>query len=133
MENHDQVNITVEFEREHTMIVAGSTCNELGVERVIRGHKANLFVGGRTALIRPERIYADEIEQREIQPPPGARQNDQDALRLHWLDCIRTRQPSMSDVDLGTKVMVIVDLATRSLWEGGAFRYDPVRRVVRRA
>ena len=133
MENHDQVNITVEFERGHTMIVAGSTCNELGVERVIRGHKANLFVGGRTALIRPERIYADEIEPREIQPPPGARPNDQDALRLHWLDCIRTRQASMSDVDLGTRVMVIVDLATRSLWEGGAFRYDPGRRAVRKA
>jgi predicted dehydrogenase len=133
MENHDQVNITVEFEREHTMIVAGSTCNELGVERVIRGHKANLFVGGRTALIRPERIYADEIEAREIQPPPGTQQNDQDAHRLHWLDCIRTRKPSMSDVDLGTRVMVIVDLATRSLWEGGAFAYDPRRRAVRKA
>jgi predicted dehydrogenase len=133
MENHDQVNITVEFEREHTMIVAGSTCNELGVERVIRGHKANLFVGGRTALIRPERIYADEIEAREIQPPPGSRQNDQDALRLHWLESIRTRKPSMSDVDLGTKVMVIVDLATRALWQGGAFRYDPERRTVRKA
>ena len=133
MENHDQVNITVEFEREHTMIVAGSTCNELGVERVIRGHKANLFVGGRSAVIRPERIYADEIEGREIQPPPGANRNDQDALRLHWLDCIRTRKPAMSDVDLGTRVMVIVDLATRSLWQGGTFTFDPVRRSVRRA
>ena len=63
----------------------------------------------------------------------AARQNDQDALRLHWLECIRTRNASMSDVDLGTKVMVIVDLATRSLWQGGAFTYDPVRRSVRKA
>ena len=131
MENHDQVNITVEFEREHTMVVAGSTCNELGLERVIRGHKGNLFVGGRSAVIRPERIYADEIEEREIQPPPGVSLNDHDALRLHWLECIRTRQKSISDVDLATKVMVIVDLATRSLWEGGAFTYDPVHRKVK--
>jgi hypothetical protein len=28
--------------------------------------------------------------------------------------------------------MVIVDLATRSLWEGGAFAYDPARRKVRK-
>jgi predicted dehydrogenase len=133
MENHDQVNITVEFERDHTMIVAGSTCNELGIERVIRGHKGNLFVGGRSAVLRPERLYADEVEEREIQPPPGVASNDQDALRLHWLDCIRTRQKPLSDVDLGTKVMVIVDLATRSLWEGAAFTYDPVRRMVRKA
>ncbi len=131
MENHDQVNITVEFERDHTMIVAGSTCNELGVERVIRGHKANLFVGGRTAVIRPERLYADEVEERQVEPPPGVSRDDQDALRLHWLECIRSRQPAMSDVDLGTKVMVIVDLATRSLWEGGAYTYDPARQRVK--
>jgi len=133
MENHDQVNITVEFEREHTMVVAGSTCNELGVERVIRGHKGNLFVGGRNALIRPERIWADEMEQQEIPAPPGAPGNDQDALRLHWLECIRTRAKPASDVDLGTQVMVIVDLATRSLWQGSAFEYDPEIMRVRRA
>jgi predicted dehydrogenase len=133
MENHDQVNLTVEFEREHTMIVAGSTCNELGVERVIRGHKGNLFVGGRNAVLRPERIYADEIEEREIAAPPGVGGNDQDELRVSWIEAIRTRQKHPSDVDLGTKVMVIVDLATRSLWQGSAFEYDPVKRKVSKA
>ena len=59
MENPDQININVEFENDHTMVIAGSTCNELGVERVIRGHKANLFVGGRNAVIRPEAIWAE--------------------------------------------------------------------------
>jgi hypothetical protein len=39
MENHDQVNLTIEFEGEHTMIVAGSTCNEVGLENLIRGHR----------------------------------------------------------------------------------------------
>jgi predicted dehydrogenase len=133
MENHDQVNLSIDFERDHTMMVAGSTCNELGFERLIRGHKANLYVGGRNAVLRPERIYADEIEEREIVARPRRVENDHDALRLHWFDCIRTRQPSISDVELGTKVMVIVDLATRSLWQGGAFRYDPARRRVKKA
>ena len=31
----------------------------------------------------------------------------------------------MSTVELGTKAMVIVDLATRSMWEGKAFCFDP--------
>jgi predicted dehydrogenase len=131
MQNHDQVNITIEFEREHTMVVAGSTCNELGLERVIRGHKANLFVGGRTTVLRPERIYAEEIEEREI-PAPQGQGNDQDNLRLNWLSCIRSREKAASDVDLGTKVMVIVDLATRSLWGGAAFEYDPVQKKARK-
>ncbi len=132
MENPDQININIDFEHEHTMVVAGSTCNELGLERIIRGHKANLFVGGRNAVIRPERIWADEIEEREVPPPPGPVLDSQEALRRHWLDCIRTRQAPRSDVELGTKVMVIVDLAQRSFWEGGAFGYDPRTGRVRR-
>jgi predicted dehydrogenase len=132
MENFDQVNLTVEFEKEHTMVVAGSTCNELGFERVIRGNKGNLFVGGRTAIVRPERIYAEEVDEREIPAPANAERNDQDALRLHWLECVRTRQKPASDVDLGTQVMVIVDLAQRSMWEGAAFEYDPAKQKVKK-
>ena len=133
MENHDQVNVTIKFGDDHTMIVAGSTCNELGIERVIRGHKGNIFVGGRNAQLRPERIYAEEVEEREIPAPPDAERDDHNAMRLHWLQSIRTRQPPASDIELGTKVMVIVDLATRSLWEGAAFEYDPARQRVRKA
>jgi predicted dehydrogenase len=132
MENHDQVNINIEFENEHTMVVAGSTCNELGIERIIRGNKGNIYIGGRNATLRPERLWADEVEEREMPPPDGLEGDDQTRLRLHWLECIRTRQQPRSDVELATKVMVIVDLATRSLWEGGAFAYDPARRKVRK-
>lgn len=130
MENHDQVNITIEFEREHTMIVAGSTTNEVGLETIIRGHKANLYVGGRNTTLRPERIYAEEVEERTIE---GADLGDaQDGLRVDWLTCIRTRARPKSDVELGTQVMVIVDLATRSLWERKAFGFDPKKLKVKK-
>jgi predicted dehydrogenase len=123
MENHDQVNITVEFGDTHTMVVAGSTCNELGVERVIRGHKANLFVGGDTATLRPERLYADEVAERQIPPATTGGPGAHDLLRLDWLDAIRTRSTPRSDIELATKVMIIVDLATRSLWDGTAHTF----------
>jgi hypothetical protein len=38
---------------------------------------------------------------------------------------MRTREPAKSNIDLATKVLVAVDLATRSMWEGHAFRFDP--------
>ena len=38
---------------------------------------------------------------------------------------MRSRQAPDSSVELGLKVMVVVDLATRSMWEGGAFAFDP--------
>ena len=130
MENHDQINLTIEFENEHTMIVAGSTANEVGLETMIRGHKGNFYLGGRNAILRPERLFAEEVEEQTIVGEDHG--DDQDALRMRWLECIRTREPAPSPVELGVKVMVIVDLAARSMWEGGAFGYDPVKRKVKR-
>jgi len=123
MENHDQVNINIEFEAGHTMIVAGSTSNEVGLETMVRGHRANLYIDGRRLTLRPERIYAEEVEEYTFEGPDVG--NTQDVLRLHWLECMRSREKPVSDVELGTRVMVIVDLATRSLWEGKAFAFDP--------
>jgi predicted dehydrogenase len=123
MENHDQVNINIEFEDDHTMIVAGSTCNATGLETMIRGHEANMYLGGRHVEIRPERLFADEIEPRRVDCEDIG--NDQDQLRLDWLKCIRTREPAVSGIDLASKVMVIVDLATKSMWRGRAYEFDP--------
>jgi predicted dehydrogenase len=122
MENHDQVNLTVEWEREHTMVVAGSTCNERGLETMIRGHRANLFLGSLHCVMRPERIYVDEIDEVEEKCEGH---NDHDLLRLDWLRSVRTREANASPVELGAKIMVAVDLATRSIWEGRAYRFDP--------
>ena len=122
MENHDQVNLTIQFEKEHTMVVAGSTCNEQGLEPMIRGHKANLYLSGNNCKLVPERVFVDEIDEVDFQvkaEPP------QDRLRLDFLDAVRTRQQPISTVELGTKIMVIVDLATRAMWEGGTFGYSP--------
>ncbi len=125
MENHDHVNITLEFESGHIMALVGSTANEVGLETMIRGHRANLYLGGRTLTMRPERIYAEELDEETIEGENVG--NTQDALRAHWLEIIRTRGEPLSDIELGTQVMVGVDLASRSLWEGKAFRFDPDR------
>jgi len=123
MENHDQVNITVEFESGHVMTVAGSTCNEVGVETLIRGNKANLYLADRHCTLRPERIWVDSVDERKIECPDIG--NDQDVHRIEWLKCIRTRTKPLADAVTGAKVMVIVALATRALWEGGTFVFDP--------
>ncbi len=122
MENHDQVNINLELEGGHVMLIAGSTCNEQGLEVLIRGHEANLYLGGKDVVLRPERIFSDDIDEQtvvcdSIEP--------QHALRADWMNSMRTREPNRSQVELACKVMVMVDLATRSMWEGKAFEFDP--------
>lgn len=123
MENHDQVNLTIQFEDGHTMVIAGSTANEVGLETMIRGHKANIYLNSRHCEIRPERIFVDDIDSERIECEDIG--NDQDQIRLNWLECIRTREPAKSNIDLASKVLVAVDLATRSMWEGHAFSFDP--------
>jgi len=123
MDNQDQVFLTVQFEKEHTLVVAGSTCNELGLETIIRGHKANLFLGADNLVLRPERVFAEQVDERTIVCEPMA--DDQQELRLDWLHCMRTRQPVRSPVSLASQVMVIVDLGVRSLWDGRAYVFDP--------
>jgi predicted dehydrogenase len=123
MENHDQVNLTIQFEDGHTMVIAGSTANEVGLETMIRGHKANIYLNSRHCEIRPERLFVDDIDSERIECEDIG--NDQDQIRLNWLECIRTREPAKSNIDLASKVLVAVDLATRSMWEGHAFSFDP--------
>jgi predicted dehydrogenase len=123
MENHDNINIAVQFETGHQLFVCGSTCNEAGVETMIRGHKGNIYLASRHCEFRPERTFAEELDPIKVECPDIG--DDQDAHRVGWLKSIRTRQPAPSSVELGLKVMVIVDLATRSMWEGGAFTFDP--------
>src|SRR5690606_29747235 len=102
-----------------------STSNEVGLETLIRGHKANLYLNGRRLTMRPERIWAEEVEEQTLEGEGGM--GAQDLLRLHWLHCIRTRERPLSAVELGTEGAAVVDLATRSLWEGKAFAFDPER------
>lgn len=131
MENHDQINMNVVFETGHTMVVAGSTNNEVGLETMVRGNMANMYLNGRHVDIRPERAYVDDIDREEIKCPDIG--NDQDQLRLNWLECMRSRQPAASNIDLASKVMVAVDLATRSAWDGHGYKFDPATLKASRA
>jgi len=127
MENHDQVFLTIEFEGEHTMIVAGSTINDRGLEVMIRGHEADLLLGGRNVQLVPQAPFVDDVDPRTI---PTEGKDWQDELRKNWLNSIRSRGLNRSTTAFALKHMVVVELATRSLWEGQAFAYDPTSATV---
>lgn len=131
MENHDLVNLIIEFESGHQMTVAGSTSNEVGLENLIRGHEGNIYLNSRHCEFRPTRPYVDFAEPRRIECPDIG--NDQDALRVNFIESVRSRQQPDSTVDLGTRVMIAVDLAARSIWDGGAWEFDRTTMTARRA
>lgn len=122
MENHDLVNLNVEFESGHQMTIAGATCNEVGVENLIRGNEANIYLNSRHCELRPTRPYVDMVDPQRIECEDIG--NDQDQLRRNWFKVMRTREEPYSNIERGTRVMVIVDLATRSMWTGKAWAFD---------
>jgi hypothetical protein len=79
--------------------------------------------------IRPEQLFAEEVKPDEfIAPDVG---DPQDVLRVQWVNAIRSRVQPVSTIELGTKIMVIVDLATRSMWSGKAYSFDAERMRVK--
>lgn len=122
----DTTHVLADFPGGYTMLIAGSTINELGLQDIVRGHKANLFFGGAGVEIRPERPYADEIEARTEQVT-GPRE-DIGEHQKNFLDCIRdrTKKPNC-DVELATKTMVVVALAEMSYRQNKVMLFDPVK------
>jgi Oxidoreductase family, C-terminal alpha/beta domain len=111
-----------DFPSGHTMIVAGSTANEQGLETMIRGHKANMYLGGSEIIIRPERTFAEEIEESRT-PAPGGESTDE-----HFHDffrCVRSREKPHCNIDLAYRVHVTVGLAEIAFRQNKIMRFDP--------
>lgn len=123
MENHDTVNLLVEFESGFQMVVMGATNNDTGLTPIIRGPKGIIEVNDGSVRFLPQREYADGVDEQK--PKLQSIGDDQDQHRFNWLSCIRDRKHPPSDTAMGLKVVTICDLATRSLWEGGTWSFDP--------
>ncbi|MCS7224296.1 MAG: Gfo/Idh/MocA family oxidoreductase [Armatimonadetes bacterium] len=126
----DTFHLMAEFPSGHIVVVAGSTANERGLETLIRGHKGNLEFGLNAIMIRPERVYADELDPQKIPFEPIG-----DPLKAHhknFLECVRDRTKTPNcPIDLAYKVMIVVGLAELSYREGRMKIFDPnTKRVI---
>lgn len=119
----DNVVVTIEFD-DFTMLVPGSTSNEVGLEDLIRGHRGNLYVGGNTVRLVPERAYADEFDAIEERVQPAAMGQHQAHL-LEWVECIRSRKQTTWNVEASYKVMTAIAMAEQAYWEKRTVEFDP--------
>ena len=96
---------------------------------MIRGHEGNLSLTGNQIEFRPERVFVDNDDPETVK---FKARHPHTAIRLDWLESVRTRRENISQVKLAAQVMCAVDLATRSMWEGSAFAFDPKTRSASR-
>lgn len=120
--------MTAEFPSGAQIYLLGSTVNEQGIPDMIRGNKATLYFGGGKVEVRPERPWADEIEQEDV-PVVGPGES-QDVHRLNWLECIRNGKEPNCGIDLGLRVQTIVSLAEMSYRQSKMALFDPEKQKV---
>lgn len=124
----DTTLMMVEFPSGVSIILAGSTVNERGLEDVIRGNKANLTMGGSRLQVVPERPYVDEIEGRD-ETPFDAGETHVKHMR-NFLNSIRAKVPANCNEDLAIRVQTVVSMAEAAYRRQKQVRYDERKREI---
>lgn len=120
----DNVFVLVDFvgkKGPFTVMLAGSTENQYGLEDVIHGQKATILMGGNKIELRPERPFADEIDPMTVNIG-GERIEPH---HKNFFDCIRNRQTTNCDAELGARVQIAVHMAERAYRENKCMLFNP--------
>lgn len=127
----DTTHLLAEFPGGLTLVVAGSTVNEQGLPDMLRGRKGTLyFSSGQNKLeLRPERIFAEELDGEEFSDPlPLA---SVPRLEKNWFDCIRSGGTPLASIDLALRAHAVLCLAEMSERLGLMLYFDEKTRTVR--
>ena len=135
----DNTQVLAEFPSGLTLLVIGSTVNEQGLGQVIRGHEGTLYFSGNSIELRPERPFADLVDQQmEDNVEPGV---SVPAHVENWLTSIRENTQPNGNIDLSIKAQTIICMAemsdrlgemlyfdeeTRKMTTGGGREVEPI-------
>ncbi|MXW63974.1 MAG: Gfo/Idh/MocA family oxidoreductase [Bacteroidetes bacterium SB0662_bin_6] len=135
----DNTQVLAEFASGLTLLVIGSTVNEQGLGQVIRGHEGTLYFSGNSIELRPERPFADLVDQQmEENVEPGV---SVPAHVENWLTSIRENTQPNGNIDLSIKAQTIICMAemsdrlgemlyfdeeTRKMTTGGGREIEPI-------
>lgn len=125
----DNIQVIAEFPSGWSMLFVGSTVNEQGLTDMIRGHKGTVYFG-QNVEVRPERDWAEELEGGSV-PLIGPTGEPHERHERDWLECIRTGKVPNCNIDLATKVQVIISLAEMSSRMNKAMLFDEKTRTYR--
>jgi predicted dehydrogenase len=125
----DNTQLLAEFPSGLCMLIAGSTVNEQGIGQVIRGHEATLYFGGNSVELRPERPFADLVDQEtheNLEPGPHI-----PAHVANLFDAIRNDTTTNGNIDVALVTQAIISMAEASERYGESIYLDPETRTFR--
>jgi hypothetical protein len=124
----DNTQVIAEFPSGLSIVLIGSTVNEVGLAQVIRGHEGTLYFGGNSVELRPERPFADLVDpelHENVEPGVSVLNHVRD-----WVGAIRNGTTPTGNIDLAIKVHTVVCLAEMSHRMGEMLYFDPTARIV---
>jgi predicted dehydrogenase len=124
----DNVQVMAEFPSGWTMLFTGSTVNEQGLPDLFRGFKASVHFGGDSAVAKPERPFAEEMEETIVAKGPGS---DIPMHHRNWLDAIRIGATPNCPVEFGAKIQAILSMAEMSSRANRVMLLDAATRTVK--
>lgn len=119
----DTVTVTLDY-GDYLMLLTGATNNEQGLQNMIRGNEATLYIGGNSVRVVPERPYADMLDLIDERCDPA----EHGAGRVHmkeFVDAMRSRKQPTWNVEATYNVMTAIAMAEESYRSGKTVRFDP--------
>jgi predicted dehydrogenase len=125
---NDQTQVLADFPSGLGIIVMGATVNEQGLGTVIRGNEGTLYLGSDSVELRPERPFADLVDQAQYEGlEPGPNIPDHVA---NWFDAIRNDGTPNGNIDVAIRAQTIITLAEMSERLGEMLHFDEATRKV---
>lgn len=124
----DNTQLIAEFPSGLSIVVVGSTVNEVGLPQIIRGHEGTLYFGGNSVELRPERPFADLADPElyeNVEPVVSVKNHIAD-----WLGAIRNGGTPTGNIDLAIKGHTVVCLAEMSQRLGEMLHFDAETRTI---
>ncbi|MDX1951209.1 MAG: Gfo/Idh/MocA family oxidoreductase [Verrucomicrobiota bacterium] len=108
----EHVELLAEFPSGLTLVMISSTVCEHGLVEQINGHHGSLFMSGNRIELRPQRAFADEVDEEKFENlRPG---EDIAVHEKNWFDSIRANKEPNAGIDLAVKVQTVISLGEMS-------------------
>lgn len=125
----ENIQLLAEFPSGLCLMVTSSSVNEQGLPSVMRGHHATLYFGNNRLELKPEKVFADEIDPETIEniQPSGVQLGPHEA---NWFNCIRDNKLPNCNIELASRVQTVISMAEMSQRFGVACLFDEKTRKI---
>jgi predicted dehydrogenase len=131
----DTFNLLADFPKEHSLVLSSSMANSKHIPGLIRGHEGSIIMvdhgmfEGETdhiTVIPEKRVMSDEYKSKygadEIRIP--VEDKPRWAHMQNFLECVRSRQKPVLDVETAFRAQVTISMAVQSYREGRVLYWD---------